>query len=783
MFISNSFALNKEVNLVISYKDINYTGKTTRAISVNQSIPGPPLHFKQGDRVTINVYNALDEETAIHWHGLLVPWQMDGVLGVSQHGIKPHQVFKYHFKLLQSGTYWYHAHAGLQEQQGLYGAFIIDPVKEPSNFKERIIVLSDWSNTPPQKILANLKKDGDYYSPKFPLQASLAKFISDYGKGDHAERSQLLHDYQMMQQMRMNIYDINDVAYDAFLLNGTTSGKPWVSKVKVGDVVRLRFIGASAETIFRVKIPGETLKIMQVQGNEIKSETVNDFTIAPGETYDILIDIKKAKPYIIYAESLDKVGSVYGILLPSGVQKVPVKIKPFKEPPPVTREMMKNMHAEMKNSMMNNHHGMKNHTTHENMEMPLEPSLNKDQILPFDHLQAMKLTQGTKYQTLTAKVKTNHPNKPIAGVINMELFGYMNHFIWMINGKTEQEAKPIILNPGKRYRIIFTNNSMMRHPMHLHGHWFILRNGHGEYDPLLHTIEIAPGSTVVVDVDTDASGQWLFHCHMLYHMINMGRIVKYSSLIQIEKKELRLEDQVKIAEFHNRPIVRVDTENDLAALLSHRHAHSHINNFWLASFVDVGIDPYHNTQRLTFRGLYGPDYHKLQLLMNDAEMDEGQVENADLDIFYWHLISQFWALKGGVNYLYRPASTAYLQPGMGIEGLMPYYINTNIRGYYHSGSAKLDLELSRDTQIFNNFYIKLGVRSISASKTVSEAGLGAGLNQMRYALRPYYSIIPGLSVFAEYEFQKNYGAFKKLEIKAGESAIQNTVTLGVMTVF
>lgn len=739
LFVTNTFAANRIVNLVIGYKTVYFAGKPRAAIAVNNQIPAPTLHFKEGDRVTINVYNHLDKETAIHWHGVLLPWQMDGVLGVTQEGIRPGGVFHYQFTLRQSGTYWYHAHAGLQEQQGLYGAFIIDPPQHP-NYKytsDHVIVLSDWSNTNPDQILANLKKEGDYYSPDFPLQPSLEKFILDYRKASMNERKNLIDDYKMMQQMRMSMYDFSDVAYDAFLLNGQPKSFPWTAPVKVGDVVRLRFIGAGGSTIFHVKIPGASMEMVHVEGNDVVPYSVSDFRIAPGETYDVLVKIQKNAPYIIYAESMDTVGAAYGALIPASQQFVNYKsVTPFPEPLPVTREMMP-MHD----------HDMASH--------------------------------GTKYQNITAAVRTNNPNKPVEKVLNMELFGYMGRSIWFINGVPEYKAKPIIFEPGKRYRFVFSNSSMMHHPMHIHGHWFILREGKGAYDPLLHTIDVPPGSTMTADVDTDGSGQWLFHCHLLYHMMSgMSRVFQYSTLIEITHNEAKPQHIVKQTPYYNRPIVRIDEVMPIDVSLV-KHPMPHTSKLWLATFLDIGINPVTNVQQVTFKGLYGSDYHKLELFANDAEIKEGKVENADLDIFYWHLIDQFWAIKGGINYFYRPAQAPYWQPGIGVEGLMPYFIDTDIRGYIYSGSAKLDLELSRDTQISNNFFVRIGARSILATKTVTQAAIGSGLNQMQYTLRPYYRLMPGLNVFAEFERDQYYGSFKNIQVNLGNSSGENTLTAGL----
>ncbi|KTC66386.1 copper efflux ATPase (plasmid) [Legionella adelaidensis] len=1044
-------ASTRIINLVVAYKWVKYAGRLRRAISVNNQIPAPTLHFKEGESVEINVFNRLDKGTSIHWHGILVPWQMDGVENVSQKAIPPSGVFHYRFTLHQSGTYWYHAHADVQEQEGLYGAFLIEP-KTPPRYhytKDYVIVLSDWSNIPADQIFANLKKDGDYFAPKFPLQPSLAKFIHDYREADAKERKALINDYKMMQQMRMSIYDLSDVAYDAFLLNGHNKISPWTERVKVGDVVRLRFIGAGGSTIFRVKMHDAIMQTVHIQGNDVKPFPTYDFDIAPGETHDVLVSIQKNRPYIIYAESIDTVGAAVGALVTSPNQLVDYqKVSPFPEPLPTTRQMMENMmmsempqdsksksmlaHGTMNekkskmqgmnmpansmdhrptegknkiqsppsttkekkvkesmssqknepknknknknmdmNGMDHSMHGLMNdknskssnessskmmsskdvqaipsptenhkssqaghampsnkkeernsmsmdksaqpmnHSTNENSSQPMsnsmdgemenmsvdkpmtdknsvpsnessskimnskvveaipsptenhkssqaehsmpsrkkeegnsmsmtksahpmnqstnwnssqsisfstvitknskdsmainqplsnsmnggmgnmpmdkpmtmstEPSIVGDSIVPMEE-KDVSMTMGTKYQQLIASVKTNDPNKPVDGVIRMELFGYMDRFIWFINGLPEYRAKPILIESEKRYRIIFTNNSMMRHPMHIHGHWFILRNGHGSYDPLLHTIEVPPGATAIADFDTDASGQWFFHCHHLYHMMaGMARVFQYQTIIEVARGLKKPEYEIASTGYYNRPIVRVDEQVPIDLSLVN-HPIGHHAGLYQASFLELGEDPFHNIQELSFKGLYGPDYHKIELYTEDAEVNKGSIEYADMDVFYWHLISQFWALKGGVNYFYRPGGP-YWQPGFGVEGLAPYFIDTNIRTYYHQGSFKLDVELSRDTQLFNNFLVRTGIRSILATKTVVKNELGNGLNQMRYIIRPYYRLMPALNVYAEYEYNKDYGAFKRIKQAKGEDTTETSVSLGASLLF
>lgn len=735
IFTQNAFAADRIIDLVVGYKKVNFAGKDRMAISVNNEIPAPTLKFKQGDHVQINVYNHLDKETAIHWHGIILPWQMDGVLGVSQQGIPPGGEFHYRFTLNQTGTYWYHAHAGLQEQEGLYGAFVIDP-RTPTQYhvdKDFSVVLSDWSNTPSDQILANLKKSGDYYASQFPLQPSLMKFLHNYQDASKREKEMLLSDYKMMQQMRMSIYDYSDVAYDAYLLNGRTRFSPWTVPVKVGDIVRLRFVGAAGSTIYRVKIPESKMKVIHVQGNDVRPYVINDFTIAPGETVDVLVEIQKKTPTIIYAESNDTRGSAIGALVTDSNNKINIRsVQPFPQPLPISRTMMKTMLEDMSHNMPMN------------MDMPTESTIMGDTMSRKSV--SYKTTRNTQYEKIVAKEKTNDPYKTVDRVIKMELFGYMDRFIWFINGVPEYNAKPVIFEPGKRYRFIFINTSMMSHPMHFHGHWFIFRNGHGEYDPLLHTINIPPGATVVADVDADVSGQWLFHCHLLYHMMSgMARVFQYSTLLDVVQHKNKPQKSIINSNYINRPIVHVDEIRPINIdQVNHPMAHLMKNSFSIN--IDVGLNPLRKVQKWDLKSLYGSDYHKLELYTNDAEINNGKIENADIDLFYWHLIYQFWALKGGVNYTIKPTNTPYLQVGIGIEGMMPYFIETDLRAYYHSGILKVDLQLSRDTQLTNNFFLRTGVRTI----------LDSGLDQMRYIIRPYYRLKPGIDIFVEYEHEKDY---------------------------
>lgn len=791
-WFTSAQATEQAVDLNIDYKTVHFAGQSIQALAVNNQIPAPTLHFKEGDQVTINVHNHLDEGTTIHWHGLLVPWNMDGVEGVTQEAIPPGGVFTYKFTLKQSGTYWYHSHAGFQEQQGIYGGFIIDPLESPSYTynKDYVIVLSDWSNTAPDQIFANLKKDGDYYTSRFPLQPSLAHFIGDYRKATPEERKKLVNAYDMMQDMRMSIYDISDVAYDAFLLNGHPKTHPWTAPVQVGDMVRLRFIGAGGSTIFRVKIPGASMEVVHIQGHDVDPYAVDDFTIAPGETTDILVKIEQDCPYIIYAESSDSLGAAYGALQIDPHQEVDYqRVKPFLTPQPVMMGHgdMPHESSKMAMDMKSSDHQMPMSSEHESRNKESNTPHSMEASKPQSHhmdmgssVESMNIdtmqhkeesssesspTMGTKYQNLKSPVKTNDPHKPFQE-IKVELSGYMNRFMWFINGLPEYEAEPILIESGKRYRLIFTNTSMMHHPMHIHGHFFILRNGHGEYDPFLHTIEVPPGATVVADFDADASGQWFFHCHHLYHMMaGMAQVFRYSTFMEDYKKT-----QPQKCSLTPEP-----------AFVKHpmgHHAHMH-----QASFIDMGYDPYHSVQKGNLNVLMGWNKHKLQLYSEDAEIRKGKIESADLDINYWYLLNEFWALKGGANYFYKPSHRSYWQPVIGIEGIFPYFIDTNLRTYLHEGSVKFDLQLSRDTQIAHNLFLRTGLRGVVATQTVRKDLIAQGLNYIEYIVRPYIVLTPRVALFTEFDFTQDYGKLKKIVHTKGKSTQEKVLMVGISLLF
>ncbi len=771
--VPSLYAQTKTVDLTVAYKEVTLADKKITAIAVNGQIPGPTLHFEEGDDVVIRVHNQLKVGTAVHWHGLLVPWRMDGVENLTQKPIPPRGEFSYHFKIKQSGTYWYHAHADLQEQQGLYGALIIDP-KTPSPYhynKDFPIVLSDWSNENPDTIYKNLKQNGDFYSGSAPLQPTLHKFLKDLSGKTKVEKAQVWKAYWDMQISRMSMYDLSDVHYDAFLLNGKTQQQPWQQFVKVGDTVRLRLIAAGASTVFKIKIDNEPLEVVEVQGNDVKPFEVKEITLAPGQTIDVLFKIKEKKPYTIYAESLDTSGYAVGILNPTAtkITQVPV-VTPFPPPKPMNMAGM-NMSDMGQNMPEKSMPGMD-----QNM-----PAMKHDMSAMDSDAMAMPENNDEAAQWQALK-PTNDPNKPVT-VLTMRLGGYMDRYMWFINGLPEYLAKPILIKPGQRYRFVFINETMMHHPMHLHGHWMILRNGHGAYDPLVHTIDVGPFQTVTADFDADAgSGWWYMHCHNLYHMkAGMARVLHYDTPDDAANKTNIQNSTVPVT-----PMVMPKTalqQNDMpmATGSDFMPKSAHPAPMVMSNDWQYGHDFARNVDQITATTMIGGDYNKIQLYTDQAQFTNGSLTDADVDIFAWHMLNDFWAIKGGANYEYRPGG--YWQPGAGLEGTMPFFIDANIRSYWHDGSGKIDGVFSRNIPLVGNWSLFTSIEAIAATKSLDYAQIGQGFNNIQYTIGPSYQLLSSLALQLQYQYTRNYGDTASILKADGQGPTSSLLTFGLEAVF
>lgn len=502
-------------NLSIGESQVNFSGTERTALSINGSVPGPTLRFKEGEDITINVKNTLDEDTSIHWHGLILPYQQDGVPGVSFDGIQPGTTHTYKFKAKQSGTYWYHSHSGLQEQKGVYGSIIIDSAKrEPFKYdREYVVVLSDWHDTKPETVLSNLKMKADYYNFS---QNTLVTFFDDLKKMGTEET---VRDRLDWGSMRMTPTDIADISGYTFLTNGFSPKQNWTGIFKPGERVRLRFINASAMTYFDVRIPGLKMLVVQADGNPVQPVKVDEFRIAVAETYDVIVRPKEDKAFTIFSEAMSRTGSASGTLAPRPGMKA--EIPALRKRPLLTMSdmSMEGMdHGDMAGmdhgSMAGMDHSSMKGMDHSKMAKKPDPFFSPGSGL------TPKAANGGKflsYKHLKAQRPLYKVRKPTRE-IELRLTGNMERYFWSINGIKYSDAEPIRLKYGERVRFKFVNTTMMTHPMHLHGMWMMLDTGSKKWNPIKHTVSVAPGTTLYTETEVDAPGQWAFHCHLMYHM-------------------------------------------------------------------------------------------------------------------------------------------------------------------------------------------------------------------------------------------------------------------------
>jgi CopA family copper-resistance protein len=576
-------------DLTLGYLPVNFTGKPSIATVVNGSAPGPTLRWREGDSITIAVTNHLKTMSAIHWHGIRLPSQMDGVPGLSFHGIQPGETFHYKFPVVQSGTYWYHSHGHFQEQTGLVGALIIERRQsEPIEFdREFVVLLTDWSDTKPDTVFSNLKQDSEYYNYH---QRTARTFFSDAASNGLATT---LKNRWMWGRMNMTPTDMADVtgATYTYLLNGNSPVSNWTGIFQPGERVRLRFINASAMTFFDVQIPGLPMSVVQSDGNDVEPVTVDEFRIGVAETYDVIVRPLDSA-YTIFAQSQDRSGFARGTLAPRAGMSAEV---PPLDPPPLRTMMdmgmkmpgskgmagmsdqeMSAMHSDGTPSTTAEHHaasgiqmmhdapvgsaetamsaaGMSTSISDQHgtipfpqpgpnsMPLPMaEPGKSKpepanqlplhlgpqvDQISmnaidrlhdPGDGL-ANNGRRVLTYADLRARYRGVDAREP-SREIELHLTGNMQRYIWGFDGKKFSAAKPIELKLGERVRFILVNDTMMDHPIHLHGLWGELENGHGEFNPYKHTIIVKPSERLSYLVSADTPGSWAYHCHLMYHM-------------------------------------------------------------------------------------------------------------------------------------------------------------------------------------------------------------------------------------------------------------------------
>ena len=573
-------------DLAYSPTPVNFTGKDRFATAINGSVPAPVLRWKEGDTVTLNVTNNLAEDTSIHWHGIILPSSQDGVPNISDgfKGIPPGETFTYRFPLIQNGTYWYHSHSGFQEQTGAYGAIVVDP-KEPEPFsyeRDYVVVLSDWSDEDPHAIYAKLKKLSHYYNFRERTVGEALAEIEEKGwSGFWADRG-------MWNEMRMSDRDISDVTgYTyTFLMNGVTPADGWLGLFKRGERIKLRFVNAAAMTFFDVRIPGLKMTVIASDGQYVEPVSVDEFRIGVAETYDVLVEPHDDRAYTVFAQAIDRSGYARGALTPDPSLVAEV---PSLDPAPILSHG--DMGMAMDHSMHGMDHGQSNmggmdHSQHSTGGMDHSRhnmggmDHSQHNMAGMDHSQhAMGQTQNPAmgggpaghgsakpvsydevrmgpqvdmladaaqyrlddpgiglrnngrrvltYADLFRLGPTDDPREP-QREINLHLTGNMSRYMWSMNGIKFADAEPLPLKYGERVRINLINDTMMNHPIHLHGMWSDMETGDAKKIPRKHTVIVQPGAILSYLVTADAMGGWAYHCHLLYHMPGMFRKVVVS---------------------------------------------------------------------------------------------------------------------------------------------------------------------------------------------------------------------------------------------------------------
>ncbi|WP_201446712.1 copper resistance system multicopper oxidase [Burkholderia gladioli] len=512
-----------EFDLAIARSSVEIGGRSRRATTVNGTLPGPVLRWREGDTVTLRVANRMDEASSIHWHGIVLPSNMDGVPGLSFDGIAPGSSYTYRFKVRQHGTYWYHSHSSLQEQTGVYGPLIIDPAQPEARRCERdyVVMLSDWSDEDPRRIKSRLKRQSNYYN--FHQRTLVDLFRDARRDGWRAT----LADRRMWSAMRMSPTDLSDVGgYTyTYLVNGAAPDDNWTGLFNPGERVRLRFINASAMSYFDVRIPGLRMTVVAADGQDVEPVAVDEFRIAVAETYDVVVEPGSAEAYTIFAQSMDRSGYARATLARREGLAAPV---PALDPRPLlTMADMGMDHGAMagmsSDAMQGMDHGaMAGMTQHPATERG-NPLVDAQAMAPTARLDdpGVGLRDNGRRVLTYADLRSTFPDpdgrSPMRS-IELHLTGHMEKFAWSFNGLKFSDAGPIRLRYGERVRLVLVNDTMMAHPIHLHGMWSDLEDEAGRFQVRKHTIDMPPGTRRSYRVTADALGRWAYHCHLLFHM-------------------------------------------------------------------------------------------------------------------------------------------------------------------------------------------------------------------------------------------------------------------------
>ena len=538
-----------EFDLTIGETLMNFTGAPRIALTVNDSVPAPTLRWREGDSVTLHVTNTLQEDTSIHWHGILLPANMDGVPGLSFNGIRPGETHTYRFTVRQGGTYWYHSHSGFQEQRGVYGALIVEPLKpEPFHYnRDHVVMLSDWTDENPDRVFAKLKKEAHYYNFNRRTVGDFVRDVRERGFGS------TVADRRAWGEMRMTPTDLADVsgATYTYLMNGHAPAANWTGLFQPGERVRLRFVNGGAASYFDVRIPGLKMTVVAADGQYVHPVTVDEFRIGSGETFDAIVEPSGPDAFTVYAQSMDRTGYASGTLAVREGLSAPV---PDLDPRPLlTMADMGHdgMEYGMTGEMPATDQG--DHDAHGGAPPENQPPPENDHAGP--DMSAMSQSamqshppteQGNPLVDMLTMLPTSRLDDPGIGLrdngrrvltyadlrslfadpdgrdpsrtVELHLTGHMERFVWSFDGIKFSDAEPVRLTYGERMRIVLVNDTMMAHPIHLHGMWSDIEDDDGQFHLRKHVVDMPPGTKRSFRVRADALGRWAFHCHLLYHM-------------------------------------------------------------------------------------------------------------------------------------------------------------------------------------------------------------------------------------------------------------------------
>lgn len=518
-----------EYNFDIEYKTVTKAGKPVRAMAVGGGIPAPLIEATEGDYLRVTFNNKMDVETSIHWHGVLLPADQDGVPGLNTRPIAPGTSFTFEFPVTHSGTYWYHSHTGLQEQRGVYGPIVFHSRQKPNRYdREYVVVFSDWTNTNPDRVMHNLKRDGDYYALQKDSVQSWARVLA---AGSGAIRGRMRQAWSRMGPM-----DLSDVGYDAFLVNGLQRSN--LGPAKPGERVLLRLVNAATSSYFNVEFAGGPMGIIAADGQPVKTIMVKRLRMAVAETYDVFVTLPEARAYELRATAVDGTGYSSAILGDGDVAYAPDLPRPNLLNMDMGGMDMGGMDMPIGEMDMG---GM----DMGGMDMPIgemdmgtagngktRPGMGGMDMGNMGPLRQV-IPHMTDYAPLEAPVSTAFATSRPTREVLLELTGNMERYIWSFGGKTLSEADTIPIKKGEVVRFRLVNKTMMSHPLHLHGHFFRVLNGKGDLSPLKHTVDVPPMSEVTIEFAANEERDWFFHCHMLYHMkTGMARVVSYTGTSQ-----------------------------------------------------------------------------------------------------------------------------------------------------------------------------------------------------------------------------------------------------------